>query len=149
MMAGVKRLLVLAVPALLGCVFAKPELYPLDPPPNIAVGQVLYTVPDDIVAALADSEVALAREQGLAAVAAGRRQLSSPDVEASIHAHQVTTGMTVEEVVWSVGSQPSSVRDQGPPGGHTLLWQPPGWMGDRRFWVRFDEFGKVSAAGTH
>ncbi len=152
MMAGVNRrpLAVACLCALLGaCQGAQAPVHPLDPPPNISTGQVLLQLPDHLVAALADPETRRQRESALAAVAAGRRVLSSPGLETAILEHQVTTGMKVEEVVWSVGSQPSAVRDQGPPGGHTLLWEPPGLLADQRFWVRFDEFGRVSAAGTH
>gem|GEM_PF-6965727 len=151
-MAGVNRspLAAACLAVLLGgCFAAHPESYPLDPPPNIAPGQVLLELPYDLVEALTDPETLQRRDEALAAVANKRRTLSSPGIEAAIMAHQVTTGMTVEEVLWTVGGHPSAVRDQGPPGGHTLLWEPPGVLENRRLWVRFDEFGKVSAAGTH
>jgi hypothetical protein len=157
MMAGVNRRPLLALACLaaalgasLGaCSAADPVLHPWDSPPNIVIGQVLLQVPDDLVAALADPETVRQREAALAAVAERRRVLSTPGLETAIRAHQVATGMTVDEVVWSVGSHPTGVRDQGPPGGHTLLWEAPGLKANRRFWVRLDEWGKVAAAGSH
>ena len=133
---------------LAGCGAAEPQLYPFDPPPNIPAGQDLMDVPDDLVNDLIEAQTIQRREDALAAVADGRLVLSGPGVVDAIREHRIMTGMTVEEVVWSICSQPTSVRDQGPPGGHTLLWEPQERRNAKRFWVRFDEWGKASAAGV-
>jgi len=133
---------------LAGCGAAEPQLYPFDPPPNIPAGQDLMDVPDDLVNDLIEAQTIQRREDALAAVADGRLVLSGPGVVDAIREHRIMTGMTVEEVVWSICSQPTSVRDQGPPGGHTLLWEPQERRAAKRFWVRFDEWGKASAAGV-
>ena len=57
--------------------------------------------------------------------------------------------MTVQEVVLAVGAHPTSSRDQGPPGGHTLLWEPPSFRATWRFWVRLDGWGHTVSAGTN
>jgi len=105
-------------------------------------------VPDDLVNDLVEAQTIQRREDALAAVADGRLVLSGPGVVDAIREHRIMTGMTVEEVVWAICSQPTSVRDQGPPGGHTLLWEPQERRAARRFWVRFDEWGKAAAAGV-
>ena len=126
-----------------------PALYPLDPPPNIADGQELIVIPDAVVAAMAEPETMHLREATLQAVTEGRLVLTAPGRADAIRAHRIVTGMTVEEVILSIGSQPTNVRDQGPPGGQTLLWQPTGLLAAQRFWVRFDEWGHASSAGSH
>lgn len=151
MMGSVNARLSLAavcVAALLaGCRAAEPELYPFDPPPNIPAGQDLMVVPDDLVNDLLEAQTIRLREDALAAVADGKLVLSGSGVEDAIRDHRIMTGMTVQEVVWAICSQPTSVRDQGPPGGHTLLWEPQERRSAKRFWVRFDENGKATAAG--
>jgi hypothetical protein len=138
------------LPALLtACNFWEAQRHPVDPPPNIAPGQELITVPDFMVEALSEPETAHVREAELQAVAEGRRSKVEPQNAEAVRAHRILTGMTVQEVVLSVGSHPTSIRDQGPPGGHTLLWEPPSFRATWRFWVRFDEWGKASAAGTN
>ncbi len=152
MLWPMSRLPRVAVPCLLAalaCSTPESALHPHDPPPNIAAGQLLYLVPEDVAAALAEPATLSLREVTLQAAAEGRRSFSSDGVEAAIRERRIETGMTVDEVVLAVCSQPTKVRDQGPPGGHTLLWEPPGLPAGRRFWVRFDEWGHASAAGTH
>jgi hypothetical protein len=143
------RLTAACLLAALACATPESALHPFDPPPNIAPGQPLFTVPDDLVAELAEATTLALREATLQAAAEGRRIFSGANVEAAIRAHRIETGMTVDEVVLAVGSQPTKIRDQGPPGGHTLLWEPPGSATHRRFWVRFDQDGHAMGAGTH
>jgi len=139
----------LAAALLAGCAVDGPRLHPLDPPPNIAEGLVVFSVPEDLHDLLSEASTLELREVTLAAVADGRRVLSGPGVADAIANRRIETGMTVDEVVLAVGSQPTRVRDQGPPGGHTLLWEPHGLSAHRRFWVRFNEHGEVTGAGTH
>jgi len=139
-------LLLAALPA---CNFWEAQLHPLDPPPNIAPGQELITIPDFMVEALAEPETAHVREAALQAVAEGRRSVIEPQNAEAVRARRILTGMTVEEVVLAVGSHPSSIRDQGAPGGHTLLWEPPGFRATWRFWVRLDDWGHAVSAGTN
>ena len=141
--------LALPLVALPACNFWEAQRHPLDPPPNIAPGQELITVPGFMVEALSEPETAHVREAELQAVAEGRRSQVEPNNAEAVRAHRILTGMTKQEVVLAVGSHPTSIRDQGPPGGHTLLWEPPGFRATWRFWVRFDEWGKASAAGTN
>jgi len=152
MMAAMRARLPLAacLAALLCCCGGvEPNLYPFDPPPNIPDSQELIQIPEEVVTAIADAQTIQLREDALAAVAEGRRVLSIPGALEAIRSHRILTGMTVEEVVWSIGAPPTRVRDQGPPGGHTLMWQPPSLLARDRVWVRFDEWGKAAAAGTH
>jgi hypothetical protein len=155
MMAGLMRLRLdcLLVPLLgalvPGCDVWSPQMHPLDPPPNIAPGQELIVIPDDMVEALGEPETLHVREAELQAVAEGRRSAIEPKNKDAVREHRILTGMTVQEVILAVGSHPTAVKDQGPPGGHTLLWEPPSWKATRRFWVRFDEWGHSAAAGTH
>ncbi len=143
------RLAAACLLAALACSTPESALHPFDPPPNIERGQPLYTVPEDLVAELAESTTLALREATLQAAAGGRRNFTGPHVEAAIRAHRIETGMTVDEVVLAVGSQPTKIRDQGPPGGHTLLWEPVGSAAHRRFWVRFNQEGRAMGAGTH
>ncbi len=72
----------------------------------------------------------------------GLRQ-RDPDRVRRILAHQVLVGLTPQEVIWVFLSHPTRVRNQGPPGGHTLLWEPD------RYFVRFDQSGRAVAAGRY
>jgi hypothetical protein len=150
MMAGLMRprlsapLLVLAL--VCGCV--GPQMYPLDPPPNIVAGQELIVIPDALVTALSEPETLHVREAALQAVVEGRGSPIEPKNADAVRKHRILTGMTVQEVVLAVGSHPTAVTDQGPPGGHTLRWEAPAFRATQRFWVRFDEWGKAAAAGT-
>lgn len=139
--------LLLAAALLAGC--SSPPLHPLDPPPNIPAGLALLDVPAGLVAALSEETTLRLREDTLRAVAEGRHTLSGPGVAEAVAAHRIETGMTVEEVILAVGSHPTRVRDQGAPGGHTLLWEPSGLLAAQRFWVRFGNDGRVWAAGWH
>lgn len=139
--------LLLAVLLLAGC--SSPPLHPLDPPPNIPAGQALLSVPAELVAVLSEDTTLRLREDTLRAVAEGRHALSGPGVAEAVAQHRIDTGMTVEEVILAVGGHPTRVRDQGAPGGHTLLWEPPGLLAAQRFWVRFGNDGRVWAAGWH
>jgi len=130
------------------CMNPRADLHPVDPPPNIADGQTLITIPDDLVADLSEPETVHNREATLQAAAEGVRVFTASGRAEAIRAHRIVTGMTVEEVVLAVGSQPTAERLQGPPGGRTLLWEPPG-LRVRRVWVRFNEWGHASAAGTN
>lgn len=134
--------------ALAACSALEPRLDPHDPPPNLPVGSLLLTVPQRAVDALADrrvvDELDLALEGAMARIGG---DALAPGHDALILAHQVVVGMPVREVIWCFVAHPSRVRDQGPPGGHTLLWEPIGLHHDR-YWVRFDAQGLAVAAGT-
>jgi len=56
--------------------------------------------------------------------------------------------MTLREVVWALVSDPARIRQQGPPGGTTLIWETPGGM-HGSYWVRFDANGRASDAGSY
>lgn len=139
--------LLLAAALLAGC--NSPPLHPSEPPPNVAPGQALLQVPEDLAAALAEQPTQALRDAALQEAAAGLRDFSGAGVAEAIVQRRIQTGMTVEEVILAVGSHPTRVRDQGPPGGHTLLWEPAGTLAAKRFWVRFDGQGRVWTAGWH
>jgi len=147
------RISALLLPCLLlsllaGCAIHEPALWPHDPPPNIPADQVLLVLPEEVVAELAQDEVRTSRQAALDAEVtwAGRRPLDSARLQ-RVREHTVVTGMSVQEVVWCFEAHPTSVRDQGPPGGHTLLWDPGGRAAGKRYWVRFDGWGRAHAAG--
>ena len=150
MMARMSGRLLFACVALLlaACRANEPSLYPFDPPPNIEPGQELLVVPADLIPVLADGQTIQLRESALDQVADGRRVLTGPGIVQAIRAHRILTGMAVEEVIWAIGGPPTRVRDQGPPGGHTLEWEVAAFQRNQRFWVRFDENGRATAAGT-
>jgi hypothetical protein len=154
MMHAMKRLLLalgVALPALApGCCWAtEPQLYPYDPPPNIPAGQLILQLPDDVVASMRTDHVA--DELGSILLGDALKIGYEPITEErrkQILAHQVVTGMTLREVKWALVSDPARIRDQGPPGGTTLIWETPGGM-HGSFWVRFDDEGRAADAGGY
>ena len=132
-----------------GCYAVSPHLAAHDPPPNIAPEQLLLEVPSEAVDSLRTSAEVTKRDLAMSGTTSriGYIDLLPGRAEA-IMAHRVVTGMTPEEVVWCFLAQPTRVRDQGPPGGHTLLWEPAG-TAQYRYWVRFDETGLAVAAGVY
>lgn len=166
MMAGVRNpiILLVVVSLLAGCSAVSPRLDPYDPPPNIPGGMLLLEIPDAVIEALADAVVLADRDRSLPfAGKAGGLSASAVERARQIRAHQVVTGMSAQEVIWVFGSHPSRVRDQGPPGSHTLLWTLPrgpgfgrltvgAWEDDTgrgNYWVRLDGRGLVVAAGRN
>ncbi|MHC5212630.1 MAG: hypothetical protein ACYTG2_18100 [Planctomycetota bacterium] len=136
----------LAALALAACSAVVP---PHDPPPNVPPGLTLLELPDAVVESLATQEVedklgTLLLGQHLGAnesrFPAGRRE--------QILNHRIVTGMTVREVVFCFLADPVRQRHQGPPGGQTLLWEPPD-LSLGRYWVRFDERGLAVDAGRY
>jgi hypothetical protein len=154
MMHAMKRLLLalgVALPVLApGCSWAtEPQLYPYDPPPNIPPGQLILQLPDDVVATMRTDHVA--DELGSILLGDALKIGYEPITEErrkQILAHQVVTGMTLREVKWALVSDPARIRDQGPPGGTTLIWETPGGM-HGSFWVRFDDEGRAADAGGY
>jgi len=132
-----------------GCGALEPEIPPRDPPPNIPADLLLIEVPQSAVDALATQAVVRTFDLALAGAQDKLGIIALPTGHAQrILLHQVLTGMTEQEVVWCFLSHPTRVREQGPPGGKTLLWEAPGMGGDR-YWVRFDENGLAWAAGLY
>jgi hypothetical protein len=133
-----------------GCSALEPQLSPRDPPPNIAPDQLLLEIPQSVVDAMATQAVVHTLDLALAGAQEKLGIISLPPGHAQrILLHQVVTGMTEQEVVWCFLSHPTRVREQGPPGGHTLLWEPPGYQQGDRYWVRFDENGVAWSAGLY
>lgn len=143
-----RRAGVLACLLLAGCFATEPVLYPFDPPPNVPPGLLLLEVPPEVVSSMRSDHVA--DELGTVLLGDALKVGYEPITEErrkQILAHQVVTGMTVREVKWSLVADPARIHDQGPPGGTTLIWNTPGnFYGS--FWVRFDDQGKVSDAGS-
>ena len=139
----------LAALALGGCFATEPDLYPFDPPPNVPEGLVLLEVSTSAVESMKSPHIA--DELGTVllgdALKVGYEPLSDTRRK-QVLAHQIVTGMTVREVIWAFVADPARTRDQGPPGGTTLVWETPGGM-HGRFWVRFDEDGHVSDADEY
>jgi hypothetical protein len=123
---------------LLSCTVLDPRLPPVPPPPNRVQGQVLLELPPERAQEYAQDSVVSHRDSEMPVL--GR---SNPDRVRRIQAHQVTVGMTSQQVIWVFLGHPTRVRDQGPPGGHTLLWEPG------RYFVRFDSAGLADAAGRY
>jgi len=139
----------LAGAALGGCYATEPVLYPLDPPPNVPEGILILQVPHDIVATM--HSISVADELGSVllgdALQIGYEPISE-ERRKQILSHQVVTGMTLREVKWSLVSDPARIRQQGPPGGTTLIWETPG--GEHgSYWVRFDAYGLAWDAGSY
>jgi hypothetical protein len=135
--------------ALGGCFATEPQLYPFDPPPNIPPDLLLLEVPDEAVSSMHSAHV----DDELGTVLLGNAlkvgyEPISDERRAQILAHQVVTGMTLREVKWALVADPARIRDQGPPGGTTLIWETPGGIYGR-FWVRFDDYGKAADAGSY
>jgi hypothetical protein len=157
MMAGVRNLIVMTVVLglLAGCWAVSPQLDPHDPPPNVPDGWLLLEIPEGVIEALGDASVLADRDRALLYHDATRAEL--------IRSHQLVTGMSAQEVIWVFGSHPTRVRDQGPPGGHTMLWVLPRGLGFGQatvavledgtgrgnYWVRLDGRGLVVAAGRN
>jgi hypothetical protein len=132
-----------------GCWATEPALSPRDPPPNVPPGLLLLELPESVVDAFVLQRVAdqLGAKLLEADLGVGGATLSA-ERRAQILAHRVTTGMSVQEVIWCFLADPSRVRLQGPPGGQTLLWEPrDAWRS--RYWVRFDEHGEAADAGRY
>jgi hypothetical protein len=135
---------------LAGCSAVEPKLSPRDPPPNIAPDQLLLHVPKEAVDALASEEVVRTLDLALDGAQERIGIVSLPPGHAQrILLNQVVTGMTEQEVIWCFLAHPTRERLQGPPGGRTLCWEPPGLGSTDRFWVRFDETGQAVAAGKY
>ena len=133
-----------------GCRMAEPGLYPHDPSPGLEENRVLLVLSDDLVASMSHAEVRARRDEALAEArtSVGGRVIDEARKD-SIRRHVVLTGMSAEEVIWCFEAQPVSVREQGPPGGHTLLWDPRGRAAGNRYWVRFDGWGVAISAGKY
>ncbi|MHC4844779.1 MAG: hypothetical protein ACYTCU_01315 [Planctomycetota bacterium] len=147
-----------------GCWAVTPQLDPHDPPPNVPEGMLLLQLSEALIESMAEAEVLADRDRVLATdgddVGA---YAENPERVRQILGHQVVTGMTAQEVIWAFGCHPSRTRDQGPPGSHTLLWEVPRSLefgsasvgaiengtGHGNYWVRFDETGRVAAAGRN
>ncbi|RKY21440.1 MAG: hypothetical protein DRQ55_04245 [Planctomycetota bacterium] len=130
---------------LAGCSWSvTPALPPVSPPPNVPENVLLMTVPARY---LKDVSSPLIEQHLLEEML--RFQLSEPARAADVLRHEVRTGMTAQHLVWSFLSHPTRVVDQGPPGGHTLLWGPGGVWSPGRYWVRLDSFGQVVSAGRY
>jgi len=140
---------VLAGLALGGCFATEPQLYPYDPPPTIPPGQPILQLPDHVVASMRSDHVA--DELGSVLLGDALKVGYEPITDErrkQILSHQVVTGMTLREVKFALVSDPARVRDQGPPGGKTLVWETPGGMYGS-FWVRFGDEGRASDAGGY
>jgi hypothetical protein len=143
-------LLLASLAALAACSAVEPKLSPRDPPPNVPRDLLILEVPQHIVDALASWSVVNTLNLSLDGAQDRVGIVVLPPGHAHrILQHQVVTGMTVQEVEWCFLSHPTRVRDQGPPGGHTLCWEPPGLNSSERYWVRFDETGLAVAAGQY
>ena len=143
MMAGVKTTpLLLALLLLPGCSWTvAPVLPPVAPGPFVPEHQLLFTVPDDYVEATLSPEVLRHRDVEL-----GRANRPAGAHDQQVRRHEIVTGMTTQEVVWSFLSHPTRSEDHGPPGSHILMWDT-GLFVTGRYWVRTDQWGKVAAAG--
>jgi hypothetical protein len=132
-----------------GCWAYSPHLYSSDPAPNLPPNQLLLQVPPEVVDAMRQSAEVTKRDLAMSGTTSriGFIELRPERADAVLE-HRVLTGMTPQEVVWCFLAQPTRVRDQGPPGGHTLLWEPLGFW-QYRYWVRFDETGHAVAAGVY
>lgn len=145
MMVAMRRIALLAALFLTGCSWwIAPVLPPVAPPPNVPLEVLLFTVPQSYVDGTRSDVVQTHFISELTSL-----EQSHPQRVAQIRAHQVFTGMTPQHVIWTFVSQPYQIEDQGPPGGHTLLWGqgPPFESG--RYWVRFDEWGLAVEAGRY
>ncbi|MGQ0552931.1 MAG: hypothetical protein ACT4PU_06900 [Planctomycetota bacterium] len=144
-----RALILLPICTLAGCSLYEPRLPPHDPPPNQVVDTLLLEVPQRAVDALASHTLVRELELELAGQGAALGvEALPPGRHERLLAHQVVVGMSVREVIWCFLSHPTRVRDQGPPGGHTLIWEPQG-LWHARYWVRFDEAGFANAAGRY
>jgi hypothetical protein len=151
MMQGVSpvRIAPLLLVLLTGCFITDPRLPPFDPPPIVPAGVVVLEIPDSAARKLRRANVS---EELQAALLAGQIGGASGGLREEliddVLQQRVVTGMTVREVIYCFRSHPRRVRDQGPPGGHTLLWETNGLF-VQRFWVRFDGLGLAVAAGRY
>jgi len=133
-----------------GCSAVEPQLSPIDPPPNIPKGLLLLEIPQSAVDAMSMQSVVRTLDLALAGAQGKLGTIALPAGHSKrILLHQVVTGMTEQEVVWCFLSYPTRERNQGPPGGVTLLWEPPGIDQGDRYWVRFNEDGLAWAAGHY
>ncbi len=133
-----------------GCWVVEPQLSPIDPPPNLEKGQLLLEIPQSAVDAMATQSVVRTLDLALSGAQDKLGTIALPEGHSQrILLHQVVTGMTQQEVVWCFLSHPTRHREQGPPGGATLLWEPPGIDQGDRYWVRFDDDGFAWAAGLY
>ncbi len=131
-------LLVLLLLGVASCGVLDPRLPAVPAPPSQKPGQVILQVPAGVIDDLAQDSVRQRREEGLAFLDQTR-----PERVRRILAGQITIGMSEQEVVWAFLSHPTRVRDMGPPGGHTMLWEP------ERYFVRFDAAGQAVQAGRY
>ena len=150
MMAGMTcraiLLLFVMLPLVAGCTWSvNPILPPVEPPPNIPDGVLLFTVPVEVVAQLDSPTVRQHLE-----VETERLRNRSEERLQQVMAHQIVTGMTSQELVWAFRAHPTRIIDQGSPGGHTLLWgQRRAFDHPARYWVRLDEWGHARSAGRY
>jgi hypothetical protein len=128
-----------------GCgLFLGPVLPPVPPAPDVLHGQLLFVVPANYVV-----------RQGMPSVFKHRKaempSLLKRDAELvrQIMAHEIVTGMTSQEVIWSFLSHPTRIVDVGPPGSHIMLWDQGTPFVRGRYWVRTDEDGEVWSAGRY
>jgi hypothetical protein len=124
--------------ATVSCGVLDPRLPPTPPPPNGKPGEVILKVPLDEVAVLTQKTVLDLREAKLPFLSQ-----TDPDRVRRILAGQVTVGMTKQQVLWVFLSHPTRIRDLGPPGGTTFLWET------NRYFVRFGAAGQAIQAGQY
>lgn len=130
---------------LAGCSWSvRPVVPPVAPPPNVPGEVLLLTVPDAYVEDLRSPQV----EAHLASELP-RLEASEPLRAEQVQRHEILTGMSSQHVVWAFRTHPTRVLDDGPPGGHTLLWGQGSPFDNGRYWVRLDEWGHVTAAGRY
>lgn len=133
------RLVPILLAAILGGCFAlSPRLPTKLPPPNLPLGVVLIELSDDQAAAIERPEVIESLEQHFEEFAT-----VDPDTAAHVLAHRVVTGMRVREVLWALTGHPIRIREEGPPGGQILLFNPGRWF------VRLGDQGTVVDAGRY
>lgn len=141
-----------ALVLLLSCIAAGPGCFwsvkavlpPVAPPPNVPTDVMLFTVPDDLVQSLRSPAV-----EAHLAFDLPRLEADDPERAAQVLRHEVRTGMTAQQVIWAFLCHPTELIDQGPPGGHTLLWGQGAPFAEGRFWVRLDEWSRVVSAGRY
>ncbi len=120
------------------CGVLDPRLPAVPPPPSLLPGLVLLEVPMDDVNELAQHSVRERRDEHLPYL-----DQTKPDQVRRILAGQITVGMNELEVVLTMLSHPTRVRNTAPPGGFSYLWEP------HRYFVRFDAAGGAVQAGRY
>ncbi|MFT7463278.1 MAG: hypothetical protein ACI9EF_001622 [Pseudohongiellaceae bacterium] len=119
-----------------------PVLPAVPPPPDVLPGQLLFVVPSRYV-----------ETQGMPMVFKDRKVRMplllerDPERARQIGAREIVTGMSSQHVIWAFLSHPTRVVDDGPPGGHIMLWEQGPAFVRGRYWVRTDQDGTVWSAG--